>query len=465
MEGTSKILRSEKLKKTLSTLPLEQRNQLDKNTKKITKMKALQQKIFAKKFNKTSNEYKAYSPSGDDEIADHPMKNPYMFQGDVILTDTQMDNVIAQLQHELDNKTEVGTISKRDRRSIMSPMPYKWAFPIKYFLAPSLAVATKDIIVKALAEMQTNTCVRFAKQAAAITTSPGLNVMKSDGCWSYVGQIYSNKPQELSIGEGCQYNGIIQHEFSHALGLEHEQSRPDRDSFLNVYPANMEPGTEDQFTKSAANTVTSFGIALDMGSGMMYGSYDFSSNGQKTLAPKDTNFNEDLGQIVRLSFSDYKILTLNYCAASCTTKITCSNGGYQNPNACTQCICPNGFAGTLCTAIKTTGAACGTIELKATTAIQTLTKTGALNCYFRITTDANFKIRILVKSVKVSSANPCVVQKGLEIKFQTDMTNSGAAFCGTSTAVRTITSARNLAMVHFPGLAATHSFSLTYQRV
>uniref|UniRef100_A0AC35U450 Zinc metalloproteinase n=1 Tax=Rhabditophanes sp. KR3021 TaxID=114890 RepID=A0AC35U450_9BILA len=464
--GVKAVKKDDVFEATRSHLTSEQQLQFDKNVKKLERIRLLQRKIFEKKQNNASSEIILKSPTVEsEEITADPMLNPYMFQGDMFLTDNQMDTVINDIQNELDNNTEVGAISERTKRSIVNPMFYKWQFPIKYFLGPTLNPVDQKLIENALTEFKANTCIKFAKQTAPIQGGPGINVMKENGCWSYIGQIYSNRPQDLSIGEGCQHIGIVQHEFSHALGLQHEQSRPDRDDHVVLYPANMIPGAEDQFVKSSITNVNDYGIKFDMGSGMLYKSKAFSKNGQNTIAPKQTIYSEGMGQHSRLSFTDYKMINLHYCSHVCVTKIYCWNGGIQNPNNCNQCICPNGFGGTTCSEVKRTGANCGTVELKATTAVQTLTKTGALNCFFTIRTDANYKIRIIVMSVAVSNVAPCVVGRGLEVKFQNDMAYSGPVFCGTSTAVRTLTSFRNLAMVHFPGLAATHSFKLTYQRI
>ena len=44
------------------------------------------------------------------------------------------------------------------------------------------------------------------------------------GCWSYVGMLGWGR-QELHLEDGCFLNGIIEHEFLHALGVQHEQCR------------------------------------------------------------------------------------------------------------------------------------------------------------------------------------------------------------------------------------------------
>lgn len=60
-------------------------------------------------------------------------------------------------------------------------------------------------------------------------------------CFSSVGNQHVGK-QRLSIGRNCDRLGTVEHEFLHALGLWHEQSRADRDDYVQIMWDQIEPG-------------------------------------------------------------------------------------------------------------------------------------------------------------------------------------------------------------------------------
>lgn len=53
--------------------------------------------------------------------------------------------------------------------------------------------------------------------------------------------------QNLSIGAGCDTKAVVQHELLHALGFYHEQSRSDRDDYVQIWWDQIEAGKLTQF--------------------------------------------------------------------------------------------------------------------------------------------------------------------------------------------------------------------------
>lgn len=74
--------------------------------------------------------------------------------------------------------------------------------------------------------------------------------------------------------------GVSAHEILHALGIFHEQSRPDRGNFVNIHLGNVSPGSQHNFNLVPASIP--YGN-FDFGSIMIYGSYYFSNNGLPTM--------------------------------------------------------------------------------------------------------------------------------------------------------------------------------------
>ena len=75
--------------------------------------------------------------------------------------------------------------------------------------------------------------------------------------------------QVLSIGSGCLYTSVVTHEFMHALGLFHQQARPDRDDYVVVHHNNIIKGYESNFKKETE--MNTYNVKYNGNSIMHYG--------------------------------------------------------------------------------------------------------------------------------------------------------------------------------------------------
>ncbi len=92
-------------------------------------------------------------------------------------------------------------------------------------------------------------------------------------------------PQNITLGSGCLTGNTI-HEIGHTVGLWHEQSREDRDIFVRIVWANIDPSMQHNFAQHIADG-DDLG-AYDFGSIMHYPATAFSINGQATIVALQT---------------------------------------------------------------------------------------------------------------------------------------------------------------------------------
>lgn len=65
--------------------------------------------------------------------------------------------------------------------------------------------------------------------------------------------------------------GVVAHEFGHALGFQHEQTRPDRDRYVRIHTQNIAPQTLFNFNKYNWNMLNAYNVPYDYESIMHYG--------------------------------------------------------------------------------------------------------------------------------------------------------------------------------------------------
>lgn len=110
----------------------------------------------------------------------------------------------------------------------------------------------------------------------------------------------------MSIGtRKCRNRGNAAHELGHALGLWHEHTRPDRDTYIRINWDNIYPDYRHNFQRSQHEGVPDVGY--DFESIMHYSEYAFSSStSRKTIEaiyPMPACMRK-MGQRTTLSFLD-----------------------------------------------------------------------------------------------------------------------------------------------------------------
>lgn len=122
-------------------------------------------------------------------------------------------------------------------------------------------------ILAAMDEIEAVTAIRFVPR-----TSQGdyVRFKNSTGCSATVG--HEGGAQNVNLAFGCRNEWIIVHEMLHMLGLKHEQTRHDRNSFVQIQWDNILGDKKHNFETD--DLAYDYG-PYDFDSLMHYGTFDF----------------------------------------------------------------------------------------------------------------------------------------------------------------------------------------------
>jgi len=188
---------------------------------------------------------------------------------------------------------------------------------VPYVIDKSLGSDGVEAVKQAIADYHHFTCIKFIERKK--NEVEYLKFYKGQGCSSPVGY-RKGRVNMVSLGSGCWHKGSVMHEVGHSMGFDHEQSRPDRDSYVEVVYKNIMEGFEFNFKKRLSSEVDLQGTKYDLESMMHYGQLAFSKNGQRTIVTRDFKKHLLIGQ--RRGFSNTDILQLNLMYKCHAAKIT-----------------------------------------------------------------------------------------------------------------------------------------------
>ncbi|XP_068239402.1 zinc metalloproteinase nas-4-like isoform X4 [Palaemon carinicauda] len=227
-----------------------------------------------------------------------PIELAGLFQGDIMLNPEDQLEELAKW-----NTTRRG-------RSAMVDVHRRWPNGvIPYVISQTYDENERATIAKAMSEYHNKTCLRFVPRTIE---KDYIHILKGDGCSSSVGRVSGAQP--VSLGPGCLYVGIVLHEFMHAAGFWHEQSRYDRDNFITINKLNVKKDMWFNFEKYNWDKIQTLGVPYDLESVMHYGPYAFAAKElQPTIIPRETGV--EIGQRRGFSKRDIeKLQKLYNCA-------------------------------------------------------------------------------------------------------------------------------------------------------
>uniref|UniRef100_A0A0N4ZM56 Metalloendopeptidase n=1 Tax=Parastrongyloides trichosuri TaxID=131310 RepID=A0A0N4ZM56_PARTI len=352
--------------------------------------------------------------------------------------------------------------SSKVKRSIFEGQIKKWKTNLKFLITKN--VTQTSVILNALRKIENETCFNFEQIYSLPPYEQVIEFVDGHVCKTLIGNKHGDEVHYIFIDDACATNyGKIQLLVGSLLGMLSQEFRPNRDEYIKLVYENL----NDQFInylQKYEDKTKYYGLDFDYASLLNYGSTAFSKNGEKTLVPIRSWYENMLGQRIRLVFNDYKLLNLHYCGNQIKGDLKCKNMGYIDPKNKKRCKCPNGFTGVLCEKIRKSDKECGNTKMTTNCTYNDLIIKGKKSCTHEIIAPKGYRIVTFIKSVSTPYQSPCLENMGIEIKYRKDWGVMGLCLCGTYRRYRLV-SETNKVLVMYNGTRSDDKVILQFKRI
>ncbi|CEF61667.1 Astacin-like metalloendopeptidase, partial [Strongyloides ratti] len=378
-------------------------------------------------------------------------------------------NLTSNKNFKTESYVNVRKIIKRD---ILLDRLKSWNVSgIQYYVIPPV---NETNVAKAIEYIENNTCIKFIKMNDIFYKKQGLIFKNDTTCSSSIGLVNSNKPQVITLSRRCYLTvGYILHEIGHALGLIHEQSRRDRDYYVEINFKNIKSDNHKNFHKLEQNFFKNFSTQYDFNALMHYGPKSFAINTRIPVLKSKLHeaYDKVMGNRKKMTFNEIKQLNLCHCRKCTCVKngairrkkntARCMNGGYADYNNCTKCICPTGFTGTLCNEIEKGDTSCPGNTYVAKSKEECIVLSGQKKCYIFLTANRGKKIKLQIISYTKIRRNVCDEETSNEIKYFLDKGSTGLLLCNNYWLLN-LTSQSNSVLIAYRGQTKDDALSFSF---
>jgi len=158
----------------------------------------------------------------------------------------------------------------------------KWTDGIVYYkFDPAFPQEKRELVKQGMDEFEMVSSLSFVE----IQSTKGIKYYCTiiSGEANYTTHIGMHKNIKLVLFNR-DVKGVLLHELGHLIGLEHEHSREDRDSYIKIHWENIIENNEFNFVVVKQQLIPYKKFQYDEKSIMHYHAYDFTKNGEATIS-------------------------------------------------------------------------------------------------------------------------------------------------------------------------------------